>query len=314
MTRARLALLVAGLSSVTACKREAKLVHRSLPGFSLDLPDGTPIATSTVLEYATGSYAVRDDDHHHLAVLGWSAGTKLTPSELGQMLSIFGSLMHTNGTATVIHEPGPLGTTVETTVFPTDRVPIYVTQLECGGRNVVLALRTEASADTYRAAILTSFHCTPDPAKEASLGKVDLKIRVDLAGWKMASHDDGQLMLTDDRSMVMLQPMPIGSPDLISAIGPMVKAVFNGDVTADPIEGDHVPFHGTIEGQPVVGFGKLIPCKTDRTMVFEISPDRETADTVRKAFEAATCLAPGETPPAWPPLDATKPTARVPGL
>jgi hypothetical protein len=300
MTRTRVALLLAGLSSVTACKREVKLVHQALPGFSIDLPEGAPIATSTALEYATGSYALRDDAHHRLAILGWSVGTKLTPTELGQMLSIFSSLTHTTGAATVIREPGPRGTTVETSVFLTDRVPIYVTQLECGGRNVVLAIGTPVSADPARAAMLTSFRCTPDPAKEARLGTVDLKIRVDLPGWKMVSHDGGQLMLTDDRSLVMLQPMPIGSADLISAIGPMAKAVFKETVVADPVEGDHVPLHGTIDGQPVVGFGKLIPCKTDRTLVFEVSPDRETADTVRHAFDAATCLAPGEPPPAWP--------------
>lgn len=300
MLRAHIALLLAGLSSVTSCKREAKLVHRVLPGFSIDLPDGTPIVASTALGYATGSYAVRDDEHHRLALLGWSVGTKLTPTEVGQLLAIFGSLTHTTGAATVTHEPGPQGTTVETSVFPTDRIPIYVTQLECGGRNVVLAIGTPVSADPARAAILTSFRCTPDPAKEARLGTVDLKIRVDLPAWKMVSHDDGQLMLTDDRSLVMLQPMPIGSADLISAIGPMMKVVFKETVIADPIEGDHVPLHGTIDGQPVVGFGKLIPCKTDRTLVFEVSPDRETADTVRHAFDAAACLAPGEPPPTWP--------------
>lgn len=146
MIRTRVALLLAGSSSVTACKREAKLVRQVLPGFSIEPPEGRPVATLTALGYATGSYTVRDDDHHQLAMLGWSVGAKLSPTELGQLISILGALTHTTNAATVIREPGPLETTVETTVFPTDRMPIAWKMLRHDDGQLMLTDGSESPA------------------------------------------------------------------------------------------------------------------------------------------------------------------------
>ncbi len=284
-----------------ACEPPAKLVHRDLPGFAIDLPDAKELSAKTSLEYATGSIAIQDSAHARLAIVAWSAGPKLTPAELEQLLGVFGALVHASGSGTVVHEPGPQGAIVETIELPTDSMPLFITQLDCGRRNVMIALGAEHGAAELRKSVLASFRCTPDPTREAKLGTVALHVRVDLPGWKTVSQDGGQLVLTDQNGLVMMQPMPLSTEtSLVSAIGPMLKVAFQGTITAGPVEGNHVPLQGTIDGQPAVGFGMLIPCAADKTLVFALASDRPSGDAVQKAFDAATCTKPGEPAPSWP--------------
>jgi hypothetical protein len=293
---------------VIACTPNAKLERHQLPGFSIMLPAGTALGPTTNPEYATGSLAIRDDAHARVAIVGWSAGGKLTREELAPVMTALGGVTHASDPGTMITDTGSDGAQVDTLQLQTDVAPMLLSQLDCGGRNFVIATMSEKDVRTFHHAILTSVICTPDPVQEKALGSVGLEVHLDLPGWSAVSHSDGQLMLSDGKSILMLQPMAAATSDqLLEAVRPMLDVAFEHKIQAGAQEGDIVPLHGELDGDPVVGWAKLVPCPRSKTLAMELSATQTAADVVAAQVAGATCLPPGAPPQLWPNAPADNP-------
>jgi hypothetical protein len=303
MARLAMVLLV-----VMACTPNAKLERHQLPGFSIMLPGGAVIGATPDPEYATGSLAIRDDAHARIAIVGWSTGGKLTREELAPVMAALGALTHASDPGTLFADTGSDGTHVDTLQLATDVAPMLLSQLDCGGRNLVLATMSERDARAFHHAIVTSVICTPDPIQEKALANVGLELHLDLPGWSAVSHSDGQLMLSGGASILMLQPMAAATSDqLIEAVRPMLDVAFDHKILADAQDGDHVPLHGDLEGEAVVGWAKLVPCPRSKTLAMELSPTQAAADGIAAKVARATCLPPGAPPQVWPDAPANAP-------
>lgn len=284
--------------------------RHELPGLAIDLPRGTEIPGYTSLEYANGSIGIQDAEHGRVAMVQWSVGTKLGGQELDAMLAGLRTIMKSSGSATRIVDPpspGP-GSNVETLRIDADPFPFYLSQVECGARNIVIVSGALRDADPLRHAIVASLACKPEPVAEKKLSEVTLDIQIELPGWHVLSKDEGQLMLQNDTgSIAMLQPMGVmDRKDFKAALGPMLQQAFKGTVVVGAAEGDVVRLSGTLEGNSMFGLARLIQCGKRSTLVIQLSVTRALADELRPAIDAAKCLAPGEAPPTWP----AQPTAK----
>src|SRR6185312_12223628 len=249
-----------------------------------------------------------DDAHARVAIVGWSAGGKLSRAELAPVLAALGAVTHANDPGTMVADTGSDGASVDTLQLATDLAPMRLSQLDCGGRNLIIATISEREGPAFHHAILTSVICKPDPAREKALATVGLELQLDLPGWSAVSHSDGQLMLSDGKSILMMQPMAVGTSDqLLDAVRPMLDVAFDHKIQAGAQEGDRVPLHGELEGDAVVGWAKLIPCPRSKTLAMELSPDQPAADAVAAQVAHATCLPPGAPPQVWPEAAADAP-------
>ena len=153
------ALAVAGGAG---CKRDAveALEHHSFPGFSLTLPAGKPLATTPSVNYAIGSLSVVSD--HEVAIVAWSATGKLEGDELDVAVKVMGGEMNVRRAPTVTTTRTPGKSDIETIRFETDRLPLLLSQLPCGKRNIIVASGGDDSVDVdaRHARILASFACT----------------------------------------------------------------------------------------------------------------------------------------------------------
>jgi hypothetical protein len=233
---------------VVACTPNAKLERRELPGFSISLPTGAVVGPgATNPEYATGSLAIRDDAHARIAIVGWSTGGKLTREELAPVMAALGAVTHAGDSGTLVADTGSDGAHVDTLQLETDVAPMLLSQLDCGGRNLVIATMSERDGRALQHAIVTSVICKPDPIQEKALASVGIELHLDLPGWNAVSHSDGQLMLSDGKSILMLQPMAAATPDqLLEAVRPMLDVAFDHKIQAGAQDGDHVPLHGEL--------------------------------------------------------------------
>lgn len=307
MAPARLVAVVVALATAAGCKREPQLVRRELPGFSILVPDGKTMGTPT-LEYASGYLAIAVASPIRVAVMGWSAGSKMDSEQTRMMLQLMAPMVHSATPGTITTQPGPTGTPVETMEMKTDALPLLVSQVECGRRNLWLATGADSAGDDFHRRLLMSLLCKPDPAAEATLSDVRVALQVDLPGWYAASRDDGQLQLTNGTSAVVLQPMAGGvSPQVTEVIAPALNAAFHGSVTVEAASGGRVNLHGSVEGSPVVGWAKLIPCPASKTLVMALAPDQAASDEIDQAFARARCLPPGAPAQKWPDPPADEP-------
>ena len=290
-------------AALIACSRPAKVERHQLPGFSIELTTGTMVGPegSSTSDYARGTLAIRDDAHERLSMIAWTPGEKLSREELAPVIVALGVALHTTATGTVVSDTGADGSKVDTMVVDTDLAPLRMTQLPCGGRNLLLATMSEHDAAAFHHQLLTSIVCTPDPAQETQLGTVTLELRRDLPSWKTMSHDDGQLVLTDGHSLLLLRPMPVGTSDeLVSAVGPMLTAMFGKEITVGAQVDGRVPLEGTIEGERFIGWAKLAPCPHSKTMALALATSSAGADGLAAVLDRATCAPEGAPPQVWP--------------
>ena len=300
MLRARIAIFF-GTALLLACSRPAKVERHQLPGFSIELSTGTVVGPAVTPEYATGSLAIRDDDHAQISIIGWSVGSKLSRAELEPVLATLGAVTHSTDPGTMISDTGSDGGKVDVLQLDTDLAPLLLSQVDCGGRNLILATISGHDGRAFHHQLLTSLICTPDPALEKTLTSVSLELRIDLPDWRTLSHDDGQLVLTDGHSVLMLQPMPASTSDqLLDGVSPMLDAAFAHKITAGSREGDRVPLQGELDGSAVVGWAKLIPCPRSKTLVFDLSETKVLAENVATVMARATCAPAGASPQVWP--------------
>jgi len=291
--------------ALVACSSSEKVERHQLPGFSIELTTGTMVSPASAPEYNRGSLEIQDLARGRLSIVEWSAGAKLSRAELAPILTALGAIMHPDAPGTFVTETGSDGTQVDTMQVDTELAPMFLSQVTCGGRNLLIATLSAHDGRTLHHRVLTSLICTPDPALEKNLGTVNLELRLDLPGWRTLSHDDGQLVLTDGHSAMLLHPMPVTTSDeLVTVLGPILNIAFSGTVTAGPQEGDRVPLQGTLDGEAVVGWAKLVPCPNSKTMVMDLSKTKAVAETVATIVGRATCAPIGAAPQVWP--DAAK--------
>jgi hypothetical protein len=302
MDRARLALLVAlaALATSAGCKREVKLEKRDLPGLSILLPVGRD-ARPPRLEYRDGFVAIASESPLAIALMIWSPGTKLNDEQLQLALHALGPLVHAPVPGKVTTEPGPGGKPVETMRVSSDSVPLLLSQIECAGRNVLIATGAESAGEDLHHRVLMSFECKPDPALEPTLKEVQVELQLDLPGWYAVSRDDNQLELSDGTATLLIQPMAsLASDRLLEGIAPVLSEAFHGAVTAELVGGNRVTLHGTVDGEPLVGWAKLMPCPRSKSLAIALAPDQPAADALERAFANATCLPAGAPPQQWP--------------
>jgi hypothetical protein len=295
----RVALVVL---AIAGCKRgRPELVRRELPGFSIELPSWK--VAGQQLDYGHGQITVASPPH--VEIVSWSAGSKLTPEELAMDLKALTALPKLGAATMADAFTDSSGAHVDTFRISSDDASILMSQLPCGGRFVLVASFAAADSDKLHQQILSSFRCTPDPKLEPTLASTDVDLVVDLPGWYALSRDENQLMLSDGKSMVMLQPIPklLGS-ELMTAVGPILERVFGGAIHAGAVDGDRVPLTGTLEGTSYVGFAKIATCPQTKIFVIALSPTDDQKLDVQKRIDAAHCLAAGQNKQVWP--DAPK--------
>jgi hypothetical protein len=286
----------------TGCERKPlEVARRELPGLSIELPSSSQLRTlHAQLDYRNGDLALAGDAGGAVVVIvQWSAGTKLNDDELHLVLGALGTTLG-GRPSTVTGVVGGDGKPVDTLRFDADGVALSISQVECGGRNVLIASAIARAPAAEHRRLVASLRCHPDPAAEATLATTVVPLALVLPGWYAVSRDGNQLQLSDGASFLMLQPMPATTPDrLVEAIGPVLEGAFKGAVKPGAQQGDRVALSGMIDGQAIVGWARLVTCPTSKILVFEMSPDQPRADRVEQAVTSAACVAPGEAP-SWP--------------
>lgn len=290
---------LATLLAACGCMREIKFATRELPGFSVSLPEGTVTGPSQ-LEYGAGTVTIKGKEQVRVVIVHWQVGGKVTAAELQGMLEVAGPLMRGTGPGTVTTESGPDGRPIETVRFPTDKVPVHVSQIECGGRNLLVSSMSESDGDAHHRRIVRSIACKPDPASEQALGDGGGDLQLELPGW-FASRDGNRLSLSDGRSLLYLEPMPTTTSD--SALAPVIAVFANaleGVLTGGAAVDGVVPITGTIGGEPVVGWTRLVRCPRSKVLALALAPDATAARAIAAAVDGATCHPVGARPQVWP--------------
>jgi hypothetical protein len=295
--------LVALVAALAGCHRKAiTYQRRQLPGLSIELPVHPAITSrGEQLDYRTGAVSLGGDVGGPVVVIvQWMAGAKLGPDELALLLGAAGKALH-GSAESVTGLIGPDRQPVDSVLINSDGVAIWVTQLPCEGRNVLVASSAPTDARAFQQRLIASLVCTPDPAAEQRLAVTSVPLALSLPGWYATDRSDNQLQLADGASFLMLVPMPrTTSTKLAEAIAPLLEQAVKGAIKVTAGDGGRVGLAGTIDGQAVVGWARLVACPTAKIIAIELSPDQPRAEAVEQAVAAAPCLGDDQPAPTWP--------------
>lgn len=276
-----------------------RLTTRQLPGFSVGLPGDLDAA-----QYAYDLGQVR------LTRVGGTGGTvavawqpgPMSPEELEVAARALGSAVGAaaDGGVSLTALEGPDGASVPLAIVHSDKGPIQLSGLPCGGRTLMLTSMGGAGMEALHRRIMASFHCEPDLAQEASLAR-PLPLVLDLPGWHLVDPAPGQWTLSDDVSSVLVRPLQGTAADsLEKLVGPLLAAGGMVDVVTSPPEDGCIPLRGTMDGDALHGWARGVTCGDRMVVLFSLSPDAAHAHALLGPMRGARCLGEGETPAEWP--------------
>lgn len=277
---------------------QSRLTTHAFPGFTLDLPSGD--IKSEDHSYATGKLMIAKNGGTSVFVVQWEPGGKLEPDELKMAAAaIAPALGGSAGPSSVTQIAG-----VDTIRFGSDKGLFELSMIPCGVRHVMIATGGASGTEALHQRILASFACHPDPAQETTSASLPFPLVLDLPGWKVLTRDGSQLQLTDNKAVLILQPVSRDvDMDIIKMIAPMFKAQ-GMDVETGAIDHGRVPLKLSQGSDVSLGFAQMIRCATATAMVIALAEDQPTVDALQAQVAAGHCLKPGEKPPEWP--DAPK--------
>lgn len=274
------------------------LTTKTFPGFSFEAPSARPDVE--VNDYNAGSITWKQlGGANAVLSVSWQVGTTAKEDlELG-MKALAGQVgPHPPVYATM---PGPNGTQVESVTVDTDKdVPLRMSMLPCGNRSILLTSIGEDGIDTVHARMLTTFTCTPDPARESAEPGI-VRVALALPGWTTTEKQHGQvtLMAPDGKALLVMREIGANQSDLPQFVSKLFNA-FGGNTQTKPAVGDRVPFTGTLDNDHVEGWARRVACPTHGVLVIAIAETVEAAEAAYVASSNAGCLRPGEAPPTWP--------------
>lgn len=279
------------------------LSTRQLPGFSLELPGGEVVEEDS--GYQTGRLMMKvEDGTRTFLTVGWEPGRASRED-----LELTGDAVATKYAATrrSLRLAGPGGASVDGVVLDSDQLTIQISMVDCGRRRITLAVGGAPDVEALHRRILPTLACRPDPRLETdALGAVP--VILDLPGWTATDRTDGQVVLSDGRSMLLLKSGVVSSK---AGLGEVLAATFGAifretrELAVTPTGPDSASLTGTIDGNHVEGWARQIRCPAGGIMLMAFAPDAGTADQVRALTSSARCAQPGEAPQRWP--DAPKP-------
>ncbi len=255
----------------------AVLTTRELPGFAIDLPSGDRRAE--VLDYATGRLQLVDvAGAGGVLDVQWEPGEAIGPDDLALFGSAFGGLVGGRG-AHPMTMRGRDGKPIDAFALDSAKGTILVAVLPCGARRFAIMVGGEG-AESLERRIVASVVCHPDPARERELDASPLAIDLP-AGWKRVPGDPSLVQLTDGSSGLLLKTITATNDerDLPTVLTGIMRAMGQPLAIGDE-RGDSFPLSGTLDGQPVVGWVRVVPCGQKSVVVFEMSSDQTAAEQV----------------------------------
>lgn len=266
--------------------------RREFPGFSVQLPAGEVASERT--SYASGELKSTVDADGTFFSVSWSPGA-VSAEDLPVTISSDRAGGVASSAAAVV---GPDGKPVPTIIAPygTDATDIY-SVLTCGTRRVFLAM-TGRDVAARQAAMVKSFACHSDPAREPAPGAI--RIGLDLPRFSVQPSGKylGQLNLTDKAHVqLILLERPPGEGDV--DVRPSLTWV--SDLALEPREGEHQRFVGVDSGDRITGYAIGKRCKAFTVIATVYTRDKYAAELkpLLAPIEAARCLDDGEPLPSW---------------
>lgn len=264
---------------------------RAFAGFSFAVPPGRVIAN--VASYASGQYEVEPTDGALRSVLvRWSPGS-VEPEELDVSIQQFRA-QGVEATPELL--PGPAGTQIPTVVMPSATETHWLSAFECGTRTIYL--------DSYgtdlapHAAIVRTFACHPDPAREPALGVIRLALDLPHFFTQPGGRYEGQLHLTDNVAINLI----LVESSAGTGFDPKQDLFSVENLVMEPEIRGRIPYSGVEGGQEVRGFIVNKECVTFRATIIAYAPvnhAKQLASLV-EPIASARCLDEGEPPPTWP--------------
>ena len=268
-----------------------------LPGMSLETPGRAPITG----DYVTGSV-------QHVTPPEW--GVTWQPGELPPrealnriVASMAGALETQQRSATRItgSRELPIGGSpgVQFELVNDRGYTLAVTFAECGGRVIQILAGGVAHARQTSAAMVDSFRCTPDPAKDLDREAVAVEVR---PGWKRTKAT-GKPMLVDARE-VLVRPTLIPGTDAapLETIVPISSRAAGFTIDSDrPQElAGRKLWRGSVGADKAAILAWRCPGDARIAVVYIISARGAPLDAGIDLARTGRCLAPGESPPVYP--------------
>lgn len=278
-----------------------QLVERPLPGFSISLPS---VETEhSKLGYAEGKVELKDvGDQGHITV-NWEQGGDVDGEWMeGLGRAVAGSDRSKPKMRPMEKWPGPQGTALPTVIMASPMGTLWISAMRCGDRRVaVFSAGLKAMGGLHRR-ILPTLRCQPVPAEEAKLKSFPWTVELP-AGWFLVEAPPGRVSLTDgERGLVVRAGI---DPFKRESLRDTLTAAFLADgmkVTFEAWEGDQVAMRGTTaEGEPFVGWVRLVPCPATGLMVMALdSSEAGAAELATLVAAKGRCVKDGEVAPPWP--------------
>jgi hypothetical protein len=200
---------------------------------------------------------------------------------------------------------GPGGAKTISVDLNTDKGPMFVTVLGCGGRRIIVMNGGDSSMKKLQARMVASIACHPDAAKETAVDALPWTVELP-AGWFQVPSPAGQVQLTNGNDALLargLDKMPDRAelPKLLQSL----IAAAGQQMTIGAWAGDRYPAQATFDGKPFAGWVMPIECRGQAVLVMGFAADDAGADQLAQIIKTkGRCLAAGEMAPAWPTLPA----------
>lgn len=324
MRRARPACVaIAALAALAAvaCTRasssEARLSRRALPGFSIELPDGT--IKEQRLDYATGKLELRLDAGGGVAI-EWNLGEPLTADELEQIaVTPLKQMLDLEARERrEVEVPTATGPATQfVLVGRATSIEMRLTAWTCGRRWMSLLVAAPTSTAALDERIRRSFACTPDDAEEQRERRVP--IMAGALGPDFGVAEDGDDMLIVEsldgaaavftRTTAELQRGDLGQQAVVAkmleAMAGMagITGLETGVAVRERRGGQERPVwrgRGAIDGDPVRVLFALIDCGEHRLTGLYLAPEAVPEERGLDVLVPVTCAA-GDAPPSRPP-------------
>lgn len=329
----RAAVVVALCAGSLACKRELKFRTVELPGFSLELPASAARGELLASQrYASGQVIYGGSRPYlHVAGVTWRPGTAMTDEELNTAVAAM---------AKVLSEKGPpMRVAVPTHVIRLADQParqvvmaggdnrMAMIDTACGARAVTM-FAMAADPEPMLARMTSSYRCQPDPAEDAKLTPDRSPVGIDgLDDWKRIPDDEsfmitnGTIVLSASANTSAKAVHEVGIDKMMTLmIPPSVGTWTNESVeTIDRYGRSRQVAHGWLS--EAAGRSRMVAtawnCGAGAGIFAWVAIDEAdlNARTLTDAVDALArtrCLAMGEAPRDFPPIETAAETAPAP--
>jgi hypothetical protein len=262
------------------------------PGFALAVPEGKRTEDNT--SYVTGYVALETRDGRRISIR-WGAG-ELADDDVAKTIATD----RANGLASSAeYIPLAAGGTSPTIVSKTaDGKDERLSAIACGTRRFFIDTTGGSDNAAAHAALVRSFTCQSDPAREPAPGVI--RVAIDLPGFVTQPKGRmlGQLNLTDGKATnIILREMPIGTAQFARE-----ELTFVEDVVLDGSHGQLHLYSGRHGTQQIRGFVVEKRCESYHVRInaYVLAEHEKALDAVITPILAARCLHRDEKPPVWP--------------